>query len=202
VTTPFGPDPRAWRHPLEAKLFERRIVLFSGELEGVAASHLTAQLLTLDATGDDAITLQLESAGGSPDAALGLMDVVELLGVALHVHVVGLVSGPAVGVLAVAPRRIASPNARIRLVEPHDSFAGSARQLESWAALRQDQWQLFCERLAAACGQPAEVVRADTERGRYLSAEEAATYGLIDEIVRPDAEIHRLPGRPIGFGSR
>jgi ATP-dependent Clp protease protease subunit len=187
---------------LENRLFDRRLLLVAGVLTVERASHLSAQLLTLDASGDDAITLQLESSGGSPDAALGLMDVIELLGVPLHVHVVGLLGGAGVGVLAVATHRVASLNARIRLDEPSESFAGSARQVEAWAALRRDQWRVFCQRVALACRRPIETVEDDMRRGRYLDAEEAKSYGLIDEIARPDAEIHRLPGRPIGFGPR
>ena len=56
----------------------------------------------------------------------------------------------------------------------------------------------FCERLASATHQQAATIEADMRAGRFLSAEEAKDYGLIDEITRPDAQVLRFP-RPFGF---
>jgi ATP-dependent Clp protease protease subunit len=197
----YSPEAQ-WRGSIRSQLFERRIVVIAGLLDEATTNQAAAELMTLDATGDDPVQLQLDTSDGSVDAALSLMDVIELLGVPVRVTCAGQVGGPGIGVLAVGHHRRALPSTRFHLFEPRGSFVGDARQLEHWAAIRLDQWRVFSERLARATGQSPSTVEHDLARGRFLSAEEAAAYGLLDEIARPDAQIYRLAGRPIGFGPR
>ena len=143
-------------------------MVLSGALDEQAAGEAAVELMTLDASGDEAVQLRLNCGDGSVDAALSLMDVIELLGVPVHVTCTGQVGGPAVGVLAVGDRRSASPSVRIRLFEPSATFAGAARELERWATLRQQQWEAFCERVAAAVGKPVEVVARRHRSGQVL----------------------------------
>ena len=65
---------------------------------------------------------------------------------------------------------------------PTERAAGTARDLESWMAHKQQQLDEFHRHLAAATGRPFEVVEADTDHGRYLTAEEAVRYGLVHEV--------------------
>jgi len=180
-------------------MFDRRVVFLSGTLDEAAAGRAAMELMTLDASGDDPIHLQMDTPDGTVEAALSLMDVVDLAGVPVRGTCVGLVGGPAVGVLAVCARRLATPHSRIRLAEPAGSFAGSATDLARWAEHHRDRWDLFCRRLATAVGRPVDRVTADLDTGRFLTADDAVAYGLVDEVCRPDADIYRLPGRPIGF---
>jgi ATP-dependent protease ClpP protease subunit len=76
------------------------------------------------------------------------------------------------------------------------------REVEQWAQMRSDERERFCERLALAVGQPVSVIADDLASGRFMGADDASVYGLIDEICRPDAEIRKLPGPPIGFRPR
>jgi ATP-dependent Clp protease protease subunit len=200
---PVGPDagaaatgPEEW---LRRRLFERRMVVLSGPLDDLRAGEVGASLMTLDACGDDAVDLQIDSRGGSTDAALALMDIVDLLGVPVRAWCTGQAAGPAVGVLAVCDHRALSPHARVHLTEPRVEWEGSARQLEQLAAAHADQWTMFCRRVAEATGQDADRIRQDADRGRFLTAPEAVAYGIADEVVGPDARIERFPGRPIGF---
>ncbi|HEX3946865.1 MAG TPA: ATP-dependent Clp protease proteolytic subunit [Acidimicrobiales bacterium] len=188
-----------WQESLRARMFDRRVILVSGALDQQVAGQAAMELMTLDASGDEPIHLQIDSPDGSLEATLSLMDVVQLAGVPVRGTGIGLVGGPAVGLLAVCAHRMATPHGRFRLAEPKDTFTGSAGQLARWAEDRGARWRLFCERLAAAVGRSADQVAGDLAAGRFLSAEEAAGYGLVDEICRPEAEIYRLPGRPIGF---
>lgn len=167
------------------ELFKRRIVFLRGELNEQTAGDTAAQLMTLDATGDDAVTLYLDCHGTSLEAAFTLMDVVDLLGVPVHAVAMGRVEGPAVGVLAVAPRRSISPNARIRLRDPElQTMTGNANQLANWVEHHQQALARFHQRLAAATGRPVEHVEADCGQGRFLDADQAIAYGLADGIAR------------------
>src|SRR3954452_19253684 len=157
--------------------------------------------MTLDASGDEAVTLHIDCAGGTLDAAFTLMDTIDLLGVPVHTVCVGRADGPAVGVVAVGRRRSASPHSRFRLCQPQASVQGTARDLERWARHHEDQIARFASRLAEATRQPAERIEADLDVGRYLDADEAVQYRLVDEVMRPNrADIRQFPAPPSPFG--
>jgi ATP-dependent Clp protease, protease subunit len=192
-----GPeDPAAW---MRRHLLERRTVLLTGMLDDPCATEVGAALMTLDATGDGPVELRIDCAEGSVDAALALMDVVDLLGVPVHAWCTGRAAGPVVGVLAVCGRRTASRHARIQLTEPAVSFDGGARTVHQLADEHLRRWSAFCDRLAEASGRDPQSVRDDTARGRFLSADEAVGYGILDEVAGPEATVTPLPGRPVGF---
>jgi ATP-dependent Clp protease, protease subunit len=196
----IGPgDPRSW---MERQLFDRRIVLLSGPLDAEMANSVGVALMTLDATGDDPIQLQIDSGDGTIDAALSLMDVIDLLGVPVHASCLGQVAGPAVGVLAVCSRRTMAPHAHLRIFEPSIEVQGNAQQLRQLASLHLERWAVFCARLAEITGQPVDRLREEASAARYLSADEAVTLRLVDEVATPDARMYRLPGRTFGFGPR
>jgi ATP-dependent Clp protease protease subunit len=182
-----------------AMLLERRIVLVSGELDDALAGRAAAEVMMLDARGDDPIELRLDSGAGSIDAAFTLIDTIDLCGVEVHVTVAGRIEGPALGVLAVGHLRRATEHARLRLKDPSIELSGSATALAELARAELERQAHFHERLATATGRPLEEVTADCAAGRYLSADEAVTYGLVDEIVRRPATIHEFPGRKLGF---
>jgi len=171
----------------EELLLKRRLVFVRGVLDDKAAGEAAAQLMTMDADGDDAITMVLDATGTSLDAAFTLMDVVDLLGVPVHVTAMGRVEGPAVGVLAVAPRRLVAPHASIRLRDPEFNAAGGGREIERWLEHHQDALRRFHKRLAEATGTTIAAVEADCAAGRFLDAEQAVAYGLADGIARPGA---------------
>jgi ATP-dependent Clp protease protease subunit len=191
-----------WGQWMRATLFERRVVLLSGTLDDEAANRASVELMTLDATGDEAVALQLDSGTGTVAAALAVMDVVDLLGVPVRAFGMGQVAGPAVGVLAVCAHRAVARHARIRLFEPPVEVEGNAQQVTQMAAVHSDRWATFCGRVAEACRRQVDEVREDFVTGRFLGAEEAVAYGLADEVAAPDARLLRMPGRPMGFRPR
>ena len=115
---------------LRVQLFQRRTVMLAGELDDQTANAVAMALMTLDADGDDAVHLRIDSGGGSVACALALMDVIDLLGVPVHAVCQGQAVGPAAGVLAVCPRRILAPHARLGILEPTAEFGGTGHQIE------------------------------------------------------------------------
>ena len=184
---------------LAQSLFAKRVVQLSGPLDDRAATDLVAQLMTLDALGDDPVELRIDSASGTSGAALAVADVIDLLGVPVRAFASGRVHGPAVGVLAVCDHRTVSAHASLRLAEPAAEFSGTARQLGVQAAAHRDEWLALCGCVARATGRPVEEVAADARAGRFLTPDEAVRYGIVDEVAHRDAEIRRLPVRRIGF---
>ena len=211
MTTTPPTAPRPWPHRPEDdprrpsardRLFDQRVVFLWGYLDSALASHLAAELMTLDATGDDPVHLHIDSPGGTLEGALCLIDVIDLLGVELTATCVGQAAGPAIGPLAVAHHRRATPHARFRLCEPVFELSGPARDLEAWAAHNRAQLHQFSERLAGALGSSTEALEGDLAGGRFLDATQALEYGLIDEICGPSARIYPLPGPGLGFTPR
>ncbi len=174
-----------WEAAVRARLFERRVVSVFGRLDDVAVSEVAAELWTLDALGDEPVTVMLSTGGGTVDAATVLVDVLDVVGVEVRVVCLGTVSGPPVAVLAGAVRRSAAPNARIILCDEGVEHRGAASELETWAAELYERRRRLYERLAASTAgrHTAAQVEADVARGLALSAVEALSYGLVDEIA-------------------
>lgn len=182
MSTGGGTDRADW---MREQLWNRRVVMLSGELDDAAATAACTELMALDATGDDPVTLQVDCGGGTLSAALMIVDVIDVLGVPVHVRCAGRAEGPAIGIVAVASQRSATPHARFRLGLPDAAFAGRAEDVERAAREHQRQVEVFVRRLVDATGRPAERIGADLERREYLDADAALAYGLIDEIERP-----------------
>ena len=119
-------DPHAgWQDKLYERLLERRIVLASGVLDEEAATRLSAQLLTLDAEGDGPIRLELQNLQAELPAVLTLMGVLDVVRAEVQAFASGETGGPALGVLASCPRRLAYPHASFTLSEPRLRFGGT-----------------------------------------------------------------------------
>jgi ATP-dependent Clp protease protease subunit len=141
-----------------------------------------AELLGLEAAGDEPIELQVDSPDGTLEAAFLLMDTLDGLRAPVRAHCRGQAGGPAVGVVAVAGHRSAAPHARFRLVQPTVRLTGTPDQLAAYARQHRDALVRFQARLSRATGRPVDDIADDMRRGRYLDAREALDYGLIDTI--------------------
>jgi ATP-dependent Clp protease protease subunit len=193
-------DP-VWPDAFRYRMLESRAVFLTGELDDESATRAATELMTLDATGDDAVQLFVNGAGGSLDNALMLIDVVDLLGVPVHATCIGRAEGPVIGVFAVAARRSAARHARFRLMLPSDSFVGTADVLAAWSAQRDADVARFAARLADSVRMSAPAITEALQTGRYFDAPEAIGLGFVDELAR-SRTIRPAGARPIGFRSR
>jgi len=200
--------PYLGAQPLDAELLDRRVVRLWGPLDDATVAKACAEMMALDATGDGAVQLYIGSTGGAVHSAMSLIDTMDLLGVPVHVTCLGRAEGAAVGVVAAGARRVAAPHAQFHLSEPEVSVSGNASQLAAWAEHHRVELERFVQRLALATGRPAEHLEADLSLGRWLDADEALRYGLVDEIWGPargpgprsDDPPVAGPRRPFGFG--
>lgn len=165
---------------LAERLIEQRVIALAGDLDEETVNRTVAALALLDASGDEPILLRLASVGTELDAAITLVDALDLVGAPVHATALGSLSGPAVALLAVADERVIAPHAVVHLTEPRTPRGLSGREVEAAAAQQARQLRRLQERLAEACGQDVEQLAADMRAGRVLSAEEARAYGLAD----------------------
>ena len=195
-----GPDPLS--DVVARRLLAQRVVLLRGPLDDFSVTRVSAELMTLDAEGDEAVTLRVDCGEAALAPALTLMDVIELMGVPVRALCLGQVGGGAVGVVAVCSHRAALPSTRFSLTEPVTHLQAHVRDVAQWAELRAGERSRYCDRIGAAAGRDPATVERDLERGRFLGAEEALGYGILDEVARPDAPVRQLPGTgppPMGF---
>jgi ATP-dependent Clp protease protease subunit len=162
------------------------VLFLAGDLHAEAATRLAAELMTLDATGTDPITLYVDSSAGALEPAFVVTDTMAVVRPPVRAHCLARAGGPAVALVALADQRSAAPHARFHLVQPEVQLAGTADQLTTDSAHLQDLLRRFQLQLADATGQPLEELVLDLRRGRYLDAQEALSYGLIDTIGAPE----------------
>jgi ATP-dependent Clp protease protease subunit len=191
-----NPDPTADRPTRErgladlayGSLLERRIVFLRGEVEDGVADLVAAQLLALEAEGDDDVTLVIDSPGGDVSGLFVMHDTIQALRPRVHTRCLGLAASAAAVILATGTGvRSATENSRILLHQPHGQIGGTAVDIEVHANEILHMKHRLEQILAERTGQPIERIRRDTDRDRWFSAEEAKGYGLIDEVMRRPA---------------
>jgi ATP-dependent Clp protease protease subunit len=173
--------PGAW---LQQQLLDRRIVLARGHLGHDLATVVCAQLLTLDAEGEDPAELHLSTPDGDLDAALTVLDALDVLRIKVRALAAGTVGGPAVAVFAAAPERLAFPHATFHLTEPRLRADGSASEVAAQESHYRGLLTALYERIAAATGREVDQVREDARRGTFLTAGDAVACGLATGIHR------------------
>lgn len=178
---PSGPNLSPW---LEERLFDQRIVVLNGPLNGPAATRTAAALLSLDALGPDEIRLHMSAPDGDLTAAFAVVDALDTMLAPVHAVVTSQVGGAVIAVLAAADRRLAYRHATVRIAEPPAAMVvGTADVVAAAAGQYLRELEELAERIAVVTGKPRSRIEDDLSAGRVLTATEARDYGLIDEIV-------------------
>jgi ATP-dependent Clp protease, protease subunit len=168
------------------KLFEQRILFLKGPLEDVNGDQLVAQLLALDSDSNEDITLYINSPGGIITGMFALYDSIQLLQSKVNTRCLGLAASAAAFLLSTGTgTRSATENARIMIHQPLGGARGTAKDIEIQAKNIVWMRERINEIMAGRTGKPVEQIAKDTDRDYWMTAAEAAEYGLIDEVVEP-----------------
>lgn len=175
----LGASHKAWDH-----LFDSRTLYLRGPIQDDVADQIVAQLLALDAAGDDDITLHINSPGGAITGMFALHDTIQLLASRVNTRCVGLAASAGAFLLSTGTGvRSASENSRIMIHQPLGGTRGTARDIEIQTQnivwMRERINQILAERT----GHTLEQIRVDTDRDFWMTAHEAATYGIIDTVL-------------------
>ena len=170
-----------------SRLLMDRIIFLGTPVNDDVANIVIAQLLFLDADnpGRD-INLYINSPGGSVSAGLAIYDTMQFLKSPVSTICMGMAASMGAFLLAAgAPgKRQALPHARVMIHQPSQSGGGgSASDIEIQAKEILYLREKLNSLMAKHTGQPMEQIERDTDRDRWMSTEEAKTYGLIDSIV-------------------
>lgn len=169
-----------------SRLLSDRIVFLSGEVELHKADLVVAQLFFLESENPEQdIHFYIDSPGGAVTAGMAIYDAMQYITCDVSTLCIGLAASMGSVLLAAgAPgKRMALPNAKIMIHQPLGGAQGQASDIEIHAKEIVKTKERINEILAHHTGQPIEVVRRDTDRDFFLTAEEAKEYGLIDEVV-------------------
>src|SRR5580698_6512516 len=175
-------------YDIYSRLLKDRIVVLGTEINDASANLLTAQLLHLEADDPDKdICLYINSPGGSVTSTFGIYDTMQIIGPDVSTVCLGMAaSGAAVLLAGGAPgKRMALPNARVLIHQPHGGAQGQSIDIENQAREIAYLRGRMEEVLAAHTGQPIERLKTDTDRDYILGAEQAVAYGLVDEVLSP-----------------
>ncbi|GAB3589896.1 ATP-dependent Clp protease proteolytic subunit [Angustibacter peucedani] len=169
------------------KLFEDRIIFLGVQVDDASADDIIAQLIVLESQDPDRdILMYINSPGGSFTALTAIYDTMQYVRPDIQTYVLGQAASAAAVLLGAGAKgkRYALPNARILIHQPAmEGTGGMASDLEIQAneVLRMRGW--LEDTLALHTGRTAEQVRADIERDKILTAEQAVEYGLVDEVL-------------------
>ncbi|MFO7273948.1 MAG: ATP-dependent Clp protease proteolytic subunit [Bacillota bacterium] len=181
-------------YDIYSRLLKDRIVFLGTPIDDQVANVVIAQLLFLESEDPDKpVNLYINSPGGSVSAGLGIYDAMQHIKSPVNTTVVGMAASMAALLLAAGTgKRYALPNARVMIHQPHLSgVGGQVTDIEITAREAVKTKQIMAEILAKHSGQTVERILADTERDRWMSAEEAVEYGLVDEVLHPREKASR-----------
>lgn len=175
-------------YDIYSRLLKDRIIFLGEEVTDVSANLIVAQLLFLESEDPNKdIQLYINSPGGSVSAGLAIYDTMHYVKCDVSTICMGMAASMGAFLLAggAKGKRFALPNAEVMIHQPSGGAQGQATDIKIVADKILQTKKKLNEMLAANTGQPYDVIAADTERDRWMTAEEAKSYGLIDEIVAP-----------------
>ncbi len=169
-----------------SRLLNERIIFLGTQIDDQIANLVVAQLLHLESQDPDKdISIYINSPGGSVYSGLAIYDTIQFVKPDVSTICVGIAMSMGALLLAggAKGKRMALPNAKILIHQVSSGFEGQATDIEIHAKEIIDVRQRLDHILADHTGQEYEKVRSDTERDYFMSAEEAATYGIIDRVI-------------------
>ncbi len=181
-------------YDIYSRLLKERVIFIVGPIDDFMANVVVAQLLFLESDNPDKdINIYINSPGGVVTSGLAIYDTMQFLKPDVSTMCVGQACSMGAFLLAAgAPgKRYSLPNSRVMIHQPLGGFSGQASDIDIHAREILKMRDKLNEILSHHTGQPVEKVALDTDRDRFLSAAEAAAYGLIDKVVdkRADASV-------------
>ena len=169
-----------------SRLLNDRIIMLNEEVNSATASLVVAQLLYLEGQDPNKdISLYINSPGGSVTDGMAIYDTMQYIKCDVSTICMGMAASMGAFLLAAGTKgkRYALPNADIMIHQPSGGAQGQATDIEIHTKHILHTKQKLNEILAKNTGQPLDVIKADTERDNFMTAQEALEYGLIDKVI-------------------
>ena len=189
VYNQHGQYQRYRQMSLDDMLLENRIVFLIGEISYQRAAEVIMKMLYLDnLKRSSEISLYVNSPGGSVDDTMAIYDTMRFVSSPIATYCIGRAQSGAAIILAAGTKgkRHALPHAKVMLHQPWGGVSGQAADIKIQAEEILKAKAMINELLSKHTGQPVEKIAAETERDRYMTADEAHEYGLIDEVLKEE----------------
>lgn len=193
VPTVIEQTPRGERaYDIYSRLLKDRIIMLTGAIDDNVSNSIVAQLLFLDAQDNEKdIYLYINSPGGSVTAGLAIYDTMNFINSDVQTIVIGMAASMGSILLTAGEKgkRFALPNSEVMIHQPLGGAQGQATEIEIAARHILETKVKLNNILAKHSGQNIETIENDTDRDKFMSAEEALEYGLIDGIMQNSKEL-------------
>ena len=173
-------------YDIYSRLLRERIIFLVGPVNDAVANVVVAQLLFLESENPDKeISLYINSPGGSVSAGMSVYDTMQFIKPEVSTLCLGMAASMGAFLMAAGAKgkRFSLPNSKIMIHQPSGGTQGQATDIEINAREILKTRESLNRILADRCGQSLEKIQTDTERDYYMSAAEAQTYGLIDQVL-------------------
>ena len=179
--------PRGERsYDIYSRLLKERVIFIVGQVEDHMANLVVAQLLFLESENPDKdISVYINSPGGSVTAGLAIYDTMQFIKPDISTLCIGQAASMGAVLLAAGTKgkRYSLPHARVMIHQPLGGYQGQASDIDIHAKEIMKIRQQLNQMLADHTGQSIDTIDKDTERDNFMGANEAAEYGLIDEVL-------------------
>ncbi len=173
-------------YDIYSRLLRERVIFLVGPVMDATANLVVAQMLFLESENPDKdISFYINSPGGSVSAGLSVFDTMEFVKPDISTLCMGIAASMGSFLLCAGAKgkRYALPNSRVMIHQPSGGAQGQASDIEIQAReilyLRERLNKIYADKT----GQTLEQIQKDTDRDRFLSAEDAVSYGLIDKVL-------------------
>ena len=169
-----------------SRLLKERVIFIVGAIDDHMANLIVAQLLFLESENPDKdVHLYINSPGGSVTAVLSIYDTMQFIKPDVSTMCIGQAASMGAFLLSggAKSKRFILPNARTMIHQPSGGAQGQATDIEIQAKEILFLRERLNSLLADHTGQTIEVIERDTERDRFMSAEQSVEYGLVDEVI-------------------
>lgn len=186
-------------YDIYSRLLKDRIIFLGSQVDDEVANALVAQMLFLQSDDPKAdIHLYINSPGGSVSAGLAIYDTMQFVSCDVATYCIGQAASMGAVLLAAGAsgKRFALPNARIMIHQPLAGMQGTAEEISIHAKEFKRIKQKLNEILIKHSGQSLTQIERDTDRDRFMSAEEAVEYGLIDKAIESMPRDATAPATP------
>ena len=173
-------------YDIYSRLLKERVIFLVGPVNDATANLVVAQLLFLEAENPDKdIHFYINSPGGAVTAGLSIYDTMQFIKPDVSTLCLGQACSMGAFLLTAGAKgkRFALPNSRVMIHQPMGGFQGQASDIAIHAKEILSLRAKLNEIMALHTGQPVERIERDTDRDNFLSAQEAAEYGLVDKVL-------------------
>ncbi len=174
-------------YDIYSRLLKERVIFLVGPVDDATANLVVAQMLFLESENPDKdINFYINSPGGSVSAGMAIFDTMQFIKPDVSTLCVGMAASMGAFLLAAGTKgkRFALPNSTVMIHQPSGGFQGQVSDIERHAQFAIDLKRRFIALMVQLTGRTTEQVELDHDRDRFLTSEQAVSYGIVDKVLQ------------------